>query len=86
MAELSAVDQAWQDWFATQEIAPLTVTYDQISADPQGVLSRILGRLGVDQGAANGISPAVSKLADATNRVWADRFIAEPGDKLDPLR
>lgn len=76
LAELTALDEAWQSWFARQEITPLRVTYDDLSADPAGVLARILMALGLDTAAAKGIKPAVAKLADATSRDWQERFLA----------
>ncbi len=74
LAELSHQDQTWVDWFAAQNIAPLRLGYDRLAADPQGVLAGVLDRLGLNPAAADGITPPVAKLADATNRDWAARF------------
>ena len=68
LAELTTLDNEWEDWFAKEKIVPQRMTYDELSSDPTEVLARILARLGLEREAANGISPAVSKLADATSR------------------
>lgn len=80
LAELTAFDQDWEDWFAREKIDPLRVTYDELAVDSAEALARILGRLGVDREAAKGISPTVAKLADETNRSWMERFLAERGE------
>ena len=79
LAELTALDEAWVNWFAKENLKPLCVSYDELSADPEFVLAQILDKLGLDGEIAHGISPPVAKLADATNRIWAERFLAERG-------
>jgi LPS sulfotransferase NodH len=77
LAELTALDQDWKDWFVREKVDPLCITYDELSADPIEALTRILDQLGLDREVAKGISPAVAKLADATSRSWMERFLAE---------
>ena len=72
-----AMDAAWEAWFAAEAIAPLRLTYDGISADPQGTLRRVLARLGLDPDIAAGVAPGTAKLADRTSRDWVSRFLAE---------
>ncbi len=79
LAELTALDKAWQDWFAGEAIAPLRVNYDALSRDPEKTAARVLERLGLDPTAAQGLTPAVAKLADATSRNWMERFRTEKG-------
>ena len=81
LVELTSLDKDWEDWFAREEIDPLRVTYDELSADPEKVLARTLDHLGLDREAAKGIRPAVAKLADATSRNWMDRFLADSVEK-----
>jgi LPS sulfotransferase NodH len=80
LAALTALDSDWEDWFARENIRPLRITYDALAADPAAILAQILDQLGLDPAAAMGATPAVARLADATNRNWADRFRAEIGD------
>lgn len=75
--DFTRFDLGWAQWFEEQDIAPLRITYDALSADPAGHLRIILEALGVDGNAANGVVPGVAKLADATNRDWAARFREE---------
>lgn len=77
IANLTALDTAWQDWFFKEKIKPFRITYDALSANPEAVLAQVLEQLGVDKAAAKGIKPRVAKLADATSRVWAERYLAK---------
>jgi LPS sulfotransferase NodH len=70
----TAYDRDWRDWFARFGMAPLEITYESLSADPQAALHRVLDSLGVDTRAAEGVVPGTAKLADAVSRDWAARF------------
>ncbi|MEH6527932.1 MAG: Stf0 family sulfotransferase [Sneathiella sp.] len=80
LAGLSALDDAWKAWFNREKLHPLQITYDELSDDPRDGLARILDQLGLDRKVARDINPTVAKLADATNRRWAERFLAEKDD------
>jgi len=67
-------DSDWLAWFAEQGIVPLTITYEDLAADPQATLRRVLERLGLEASAADHAVPGVAKLADATNAEWAMRL------------
>jgi len=77
LAELTALDEAWFNWFAKEKLKPLRISYDVLSVDPEFVLTQILDKLGLDGEIARGINPTVAKLADATNQIWSERFLAE---------
>lgn len=79
LAELTELDAQWKTWFAEQALEPLYIHYDELSADPTDVLARILGRLGVDRKIAKSIALPVARLADETNKLWAERFLSEQG-------
>jgi len=70
----------YRAWFSKENLKPLRVSYDTLSTDPVNVLARILDELGLDSDMSRGIRPSVAKLADATNRVWSERFRAERCD------
>lgn len=76
---MTAYDRDWNAWFSREGIEPVRITYDELAADPVGVLRRILDRLGLEVGAADGVTPSVRKLADGTNLAWVARFRAEHG-------
>jgi len=75
--ELTGYDHQWESWFKAQEITPLRVTYETLSSDPTWTLGRVLDHLGLAAEAANGVQPAVAKLADDTSKEWAMRFRSE---------
>lgn len=77
MSELAAFDADWAQWFAQQEIAPLSITYDEVSKDPRGVLARVLSAIGCDPQAADAVGPQTAKLADAESLRWKQRFLRE---------
>lgn len=83
-AEFIRLDENWTSWFREENLSPLRVTYDELAADPAAVLARILDELGLDREIAHGIPAPVAKLADATNRAWAERFLAEGRDRSEP--
>lgn len=75
--ELSALDHEWKTWFARESVTPLRITYEALSADPIGILRRVLGHLGLDRVEAQDVKPGVAKLADEVSRNWVARFRAE---------
>lgn len=77
IATHEAFDAAWEAWFAQQAMAPLRVTYDQLSADPTAVLASILSALDLDGARAQTVPPQTAKLADETSQAWRRRFEAE---------
>ena len=72
-------DRQWQAWFDAQAIAPVRLTYEELSADPMATLRALLAEMGVSPDAAKGVVPGVAKLADKTSEEWAVRFRAERG-------
>lgn len=80
VAEMTAADAAWDQWFTAEGLDPLRLDYDDLARDPAGTLARVLQELGLDPGAARGITPPTARLADGLNRDWALRFRTEvPG-------
>lgn len=80
VAELTVYDREWEHWFATENINPLQITYESLADDPIEVLRQILGALGLSTDAANKVSIAVAKLANAKNKVWVARYQSDnPG-------
>ncbi|MGJ8585501.1 MAG: Stf0 family sulfotransferase [Marinosulfonomonas sp.] len=74
---LTKLDQDWRDWFAAENIAPLAISYEDLSAAPTKVLTQIFSQLGLPPDLVQGIAPNVAKLADATSQEWAERFVKE---------
>jgi LPS sulfotransferase NodH len=77
IAETTAHEAEWHNWFAGQGIAPLELAYEDLSADPIGSIRTVLTALGRNASAADQIVPRTSKLADAQSREWAERYARE---------
>ncbi len=71
---VTAYDRNWEAWFRQEAIDPLRISYDALSADPVATLRSVLGHLGLDRSAADGIEPGVRKLADGTSADWVARY------------
>lgn len=70
-------DAAWKSWFTEQGIEPACVTYEEMSAEPQKILARVLSALALDPAIAETIEPISAVLADDESRDWADQFRRE---------
>ena len=76
---MTGYDRDWNAWFDAEAITPVRIAYDELSADPNGSVRRVLRALGLDPSAADRVSPSIRKMADDTNRDWAARFRTEAG-------
>ncbi len=74
---LKALDAEWPVWFAREGIEPLSLTYEDLSADPQGALAEVLAALGVDPKLAEAVETPTARLSDALSQQWTARFRAE---------
>jgi len=78
--------RAWDQVFAAARYAPLAVEYEDLVADPERVVARILGFMGVAADAA--AAPAIAlteRGAGPLNAEWIARFRAEAAARgLDP--
>lgn len=70
--DLSRQDTAWRDWFAAQGIAPYSIRYEALSADPQAVVRGLCAHLGL--AVPDALAPPVGRLADATSCDWIRRY------------
>ncbi len=77
LGELNAYDAAWVSWFQQQEIAPLTLTYERLSADPAGALIGLCKALGVHAPKARDVTPGLARLADEISLDWKQRYLAD---------
>lgn len=74
MAELCALDEAWEVWFRTQNITPLRLTYEELAEDPQATLAQVLEYIGQNRALASTLKPPLRKLADKTSAAWIAEF------------
>ncbi|MEO0999898.1 MAG: Stf0 family sulfotransferase, partial [Pseudomonadota bacterium] len=74
LEELTALDRAWENWFAAEGIAPLRLRYETLATDPRAVLGEVLAALGRDPALASDVAVPTARLADATSAEWIARF------------
>jgi LPS sulfotransferase NodH len=74
-----AHDSAWCAWFAEHAIQPLTLSYDEVAADPAGSLRRTLEFLGVaaDLDREPPADPPLRRQAGAQSVEWARRYLRD---------
>lgn len=77
LALMGQMETEWNEWFTTEQIEPLRVTYRELSAAPYATLGLVLAALGLSYQQREEAMPPVAKLADATNQEWAERFQSE---------
>jgi LPS sulfotransferase NodH len=80
--DIARQDLDWRGWFRARGITPYQVTYDDLTADAEGVVRDIVGLLGVqnDESATVDI-PRVDKQGDETNEEWIERFGRESKER-----
>lgn len=81
---VTAGDAAWRQWFAAQRVAPLSLSYESLAADPSRHLRDTLAFLDLDPTMAEGIKPGTAKLATTLSTEWATRFRTDMG--IAPVR
>jgi LPS sulfotransferase NodH len=74
---LEADDRSWRSWFAQEGIAPLTVEYDELSADPRARVGEVLAHLGLPD--VDVPEPPTRRQGDETSRAWARRYREQAG-------
>jgi LPS sulfotransferase NodH len=73
--QLERQDAAWRDWLAATGRTAHTVSYDDLAADPPGVIGGVLAAIGLP--AADVPAPATERQGDARSQEWADRYRRE---------
>jgi trehalose 2-sulfotransferase len=81
---LAIGDARWNQFFARNGIDPLILTYDQLCADPQAVVSAIGRHVGAPDATIGPrhLEPRIQR--DGRNAEWRARFIAESRDLNGP--
>lgn len=67
---------AWAEWFASFDIQPHLVRYEELDTDVVGVTRGILEFLGLDLPIGRAIVPRHKRQADELNGQWIDRYRA----------
>ncbi len=75
MYSLSDWDGVWRTYFDATGITPVTVWYEDLVADSQGTIDRVLAHLGVDRTATHAAEQRkFRRQSDGTSAAWALRF------------
>ena len=75
--DLRGLDAGWRAWFAEDDLAPLSLCYEDVAADPLQALRDILDLLEIDPVAARAVSADTGRLSDAVSRDWHARYRAD---------
>jgi LPS sulfotransferase NodH len=75
IAVAQRADDFWNREFERSGIEPLRITYSQLVADPQAVVARVLGLVGVDE--VPEVRPGTTKQADELSAGFRERFLRE---------
>jgi trehalose 2-sulfotransferase len=76
----------WRLYFRKRKIVPLTLAYEELSLGPEYSIRRLAHHVGVELPPSQGISTSDSahvKIADETNRLYAERYYAEHADWVE---
>jgi LPS sulfotransferase NodH len=73
--QLEDHDAAWRTWFAASGRTPHEVSYDDLAADPGGVVGRVLRFLGLPDDDVP--APATERQGNARSAEWAERYRAD---------
>ena len=75
---IDAQTGTWKQFFADQAIEPLTVIYEDLVADPDATVDRVLAHCGVDRDPAHARPTSQPRQqASARNHEWAHRYRQE---------
>lgn len=72
-----ADDYAWRTWFARFDIRPLPIGYEQLTADPGGVVNDVLAYLGLHPASGRQAESALRKQGDELNLEWKQRYLRD---------
>jgi trehalose 2-sulfotransferase len=75
LREATADNAVWENWFSVNNITPIPVTYEHLSADPVATALAVLGQLGLTP--AQTLHAPNVKMADAVSADWAARYLDE---------
>jgi len=58
---MTALDDAWEQWFAREAIDPIRISYEEFSNDPRAILAQLLAALDLDLAQARFVEPPTAK-------------------------
>ena len=67
-------NEGWRGWFGENALAPLDLSYEELTADPGAAGRRVLAFLGVDVPDGLAIEPRTRRQADDVSTDWIRRY------------
>jgi len=74
VATIERAEADWTAWFASHNIAPCEVTYEELAADPPRTAQRVLDYLGLNVPLERQLVVGHRRQADQLNADWITRF------------
>ncbi|MEM6309590.1 MAG: Stf0 family sulfotransferase [Pseudomonadota bacterium] len=71
---VNGLNDAWDRWFAAQDLSPLRIIYERLATEPQRVLAEVLEKLGLVGKVAAETPVGTARLADDISEDWINRF------------
>lgn len=69
----------WKLFFATNDLGPLHLTYEEVCDDPTAAVRAIADRVGVDVAGIGSSAPAMRVQRDSVSDEWRERYVREAG-------
>jgi LPS sulfotransferase NodH len=77
LQRLTLAQARWRIFFATNDLRPLRLSYEEVCEDPPAAVRAIAARLGVDLGGIASSAPAMRVQRDAVSDLWRERYVEE---------
>jgi LPS sulfotransferase NodH len=78
-AEVAAGNLLWEQWFATNGIAPQRLDYETFALNPADHVRALLGNVGLSVPADTDMVVLNRRMADDESAMWAARYRADRG-------
>jgi LPS sulfotransferase NodH len=77
---IERLDELWAGLFDRLGVAPHAVVYEDLVADRDGALRKVLGHIGIEPPVGLRVrTPVLERQADALTEEWVERYVAETG-------
>lgn len=70
-------DQRWEEFFAANDITPLTIWYEDLCANYDATVRSTLEWLGITLSTSQKLQPVTIRQADALSLEWEEKFLKE---------
>jgi LPS sulfotransferase NodH len=87
LRRLTLAHARWKIFFATNDLCPLRLSYEEVCDDPMAAVRAIAEGLGLDVAGVASSAPAMRVQRDAVSDAWRERYVEEAGSlrSLAPL-